>query len=159
MKNFWKTVTLLLTLPLTASAQFGVVQPLHVNGNQFNDPYGNKVVLHGVMDTPNPYFNSWRWGYSANDGAISGCLNYFEKIFTAITDTRQGAYCNLFRLHLDPCWTNDPNKQSTGSETGEANISRFSSSRLEKYMRTVYWPIAQKALNHGLYVIMRPPGV
>lgn len=159
MKNFWKTVTLLLTLPLTASAQFGVVQPLHVNGNQFNDPYGNKVVLHGVMDTPNPYFNSWRWGYSANDGAISGCLNYFEKIFTAITDTRQGAYCNLFRLHLDPCWTNDPNKQSTGSETGEANISRFSSSRLEKYMQTVFWPIAQKALNHGMYVIMRPPGV
>ena len=159
MKHFWKTVTVMLTLPLAAFAQFGVVQPLHVNGNQFNDPYGNKVVLHGVMDTPNPYFNSWRWGYSANDAAVGDCLNYFEKIFTAITDTKQGAYCNLFRLHLDPCWTNDPNKQSTGSETGEANISRFSSSRLEKYMQTVFWPIAQKALNHGMYVIMRPPGV
>ena len=160
MRKYVKIAALLLcALPSTAFAQFGVVQPLHVQGNQFRDPYGNKVVLHGVMDTPNPYFNSYRWGYSCNDGSVNACLNYFEKLFTAITDTKQGAYCNLFRLHLDPCWTNDPNKQSTGSETGEANISRFSSSRLEKYMRTVYWPIAQKALNHGLYVIMRPPGV
>ena len=160
MRKYVKIAALLLcALPSTVFAQFGVVQPLHVQGNQFRDPYGNKVVLHGVMDTPNPYFNSYRWGYSCNDGSVNACLNYFEKLFTAITDTKQGAYCNLFRLHLDPCWTNDPNKQSTGSETGEANISRFSSSRLEKYMRTVYWPIAQKALNHGLYVIMRPPGV
>jgi len=159
MKKMMKAVIGLLTLPLAAFAQFGVVQPLHVSGNQFNDPYGNKVVLHGVMDTPSPYFNSFRWGYSCNDAAVSGCLNYFEKIFTAITDTKQGAYCNLFRLHLDPCWTNDPNKTATGSETGEANISRFSNDRLAKYMNTVYWPIAQKALNHGMYVIMRPPGV
>lgn len=159
MKKFYKAIVAFLTLPLAAFGQFGVVQPLHVNGNQFNDPYGNKVVLHGVMDTPSPYFNSWRWGYSCNDGAVSGCLNYFEKIFTAITDTKQGAYCNLFRLHLDPCWTNDPNKTATGSETGEANISRFSNDRLVKYLNTVYWPIAQKALNHGMYVIMRPPGV
>lgn len=159
MKKFLKSVALLFAVPLAAMAQFGVVQPLHVEGNQFKDPYGNKVVLHGVMDTPSPYFNSFRWGYNCNDAAVSGCLNYFEKIFTAITDTEQGAYCNLFRLHLDPCWTNDPNKTSTGSETGEANISRFSESRLEKYMQTVYWPIAQKALNHGMYVIMRPPGV
>ncbi len=159
MRLFFKLVAILATLPLTAFAQFGVVQPLHVSGNQFCDPYGNKVVLHGVMDTPNPYFNSYRWGYNANDAAVSGCLDYFETIFTAITDTNQGAYCNLFRLHLDPCWTNDPNKTSTGTETGEANISRFSSSRLEKYMQSVYWPIAQKALDHGLYVIMRPPGV
>lgn len=159
MKKFIKAVAVALAMPLTALAQFGVVQPLHVEGNQFKDPYGNKVVLHGVMDTPSPYFNSFRWGYNCNDAAVPACLNYFEKIFTAITDTKQGAYCNLFRLHLDPCWTNDPNKTSTGSETGEANISRFSESRLEKYMQTVYWPIAQKALNHGMYVIMRPPGV
>lgn len=159
MKKFVKSVVAFFALPLAAMAQFGVVQPLHVEGNQFKDPYGNKVVLHGVMDTPSPYFNSNRWGYACNDGTVSSCLNYFEKIFTAITNTKGGAYCNLFRLHLDPCWTNDPNKQSTGSETGEANISRFSSSRLEKYMQTVYWPIAQKALNHGMYVIMRPPGV
>ena len=148
----------LFLLPLSMLAQFGVVKPLHVNGNQFNDPYGNKVVLHGVMDTPSPYFNSYRWGSSCSDNTVNACLNYFEKLFTGITDTSQGAYCNLFRLHLDPCWTNDPSKTATDGG-GEDDISRFSSSRLEKYMASVYWPIAQKALNHGLYVIMRPPGV
>ena len=159
MKRLLKSVAVLLSLaPLSAFAQFGVVEPLHVSGNQFRDPSGNKVVLHGVMDTPSPYFNSYRWGNACNDGTVSACLNYFEKIFTGITDTKQGAYCNLFRLHLDPCWTNDPNKRATGGG-GEADISRFSSARLEKYMQTVYWPIAQKALNHGMYVIMRPPGV
>ncbi len=159
MKRLLKSVAVLLSFaPLSAFAQFGVVEPLHVSGNQFRDPSGNKVVLHGVMDTPSPYFNSYRWGNACNDGTVSACLNYFEKIFTGITDTKQGAYCNLFRLHLDPCWTNDPNKRATGGG-GEADISRFSSARLEKYMQTVYWPIAQKALNHGMYVIMRPPGV
>lgn len=148
---------LLATLP--AVAQYGVVQPLHIEGNQFKDPYGNRVVLHGVMETPSPYFNKNLWGYACNDGTVSACLNFFEKIITGCTSPAKGTYCNLFRLHLDPCWTNDPNKTSTGSETGEANISRFSSSRLEKYMKSVYWPIAQKALNHGMYVIMRPPGV
>ncbi|MBQ2181076.1 MAG: glycosyl hydrolase family 5, partial [Bacteroidaceae bacterium] len=101
MRKYVKIAALLLcALPSTVFAQFGVVQPLHVQGNQFRDPYGNKVVLHGVMDTPNPYFNSYRWGYSCNDGSVNACLNYFEKLFTAITDTKQGAYCNLFRLHL-----------------------------------------------------------
>ncbi len=158
MKNLFLTIAM-ATLPLGAFAQFGVVSPLHVNGNQLNDQYGNKVVLHGVMDTPSPYFNSNRWGYACNDNTVSACINYFDKIFTAITNTNQGAYCNIFRLHLDPCWTNDPSKQSTGSETGEANISRFSSSRLQKYFNSLYWPIAQKAIGHGLYVVVRPPGV
>ena len=158
MKKFFLAAMFLLSGATASFAQFGVVEPLHVSGNQFRDPSGNKVVLHGVMDTPSPYFNSYRWGNACNDGTVNACLNYFEKIFTGITDTRQGAYCNLFRLHLDPCWTNDPNKSYTQGG-GEADISRFSSSRLEKYMKTVYWPIAQKALNHGMYVIMRPPGV
>ena len=158
MKKFFFAAMFMLSEAMTSFAQFGVVEPLHVSGNQFRDPSGNKVVLHGVMDTPSPYFNSYRWGNACNDGTVSACLNYFEKIFTGITDTKQGAYCNLFRLHLDPCWTNDPNKSYTQGG-GEADISRFSSYRLEKYMQSVYWPIAQKALNHGMYVIMRPPGV
>lgn len=149
----------ILAMPLGAFAQFGVVAPLHVNGNQLNDQYGNKVVLHGVMDTPNPYFNKNRWGYASSDANVSACISYFDKLFTAITNTKQGAYCNIFRLHLDPCWTNDPSKTSSGSETGEANISRFSSTRLQKYLNALYWQIAQKAIYHGLYVVVRPPGV
>ena len=35
---------------------------LHVDGKWLVDTYGNHVVLHGVMDTPNMYFNGWRWG-------------------------------------------------------------------------------------------------
>ena len=70
MKKFIKAVAVALAMPLTALAQFGVVQPLHVEGNQFKDPYGNKVVLHGVMDTPSPYFNSFRWGSLPTKGHI-----------------------------------------------------------------------------------------
>jgi hypothetical protein len=147
-----------LLLSSSAFAQFGVVAPLHVQGKQLNDEYGNKVVLHGVMDTPSPYFNRWRWGYNCNDAAVSGCISYFDKLFTAITKTSSGAYCNIFRLHLEPGWTNDPNKKATNGG-GENDISRFSASRLQKYLDALYLPIAQKALNHGLYVVIRPPGV
>ena len=34
---------------------------LHVEGKDLKDATGKKVVLHGVMDTPNRYFNGWRW--------------------------------------------------------------------------------------------------
>ncbi len=156
-----KILIMLATLCLTAStwAQFGTISPLHVDGNQLKDPHGNTVVLHGFMDTPSPYFNNWRWGGSCDDNTVQPCIDYFDKIFKAVTDTTQGAYCNLFRLHLDCCWTNDPNKQSDGKESGEADISRFSESRLKKYLKSLYFPIAQKAMKRGLYVIMRPPGV
>lgn len=135
------------------------LSPLHVNGNQLNDAEGNKVLLHGVMDTPNPYFNSWRWGWSADDNSIPACIEYFNKLFTAITDTTNGAYCTVFRLHLDPCWTNDPNITKTGDATGEANISQFSEARLRKYLDLLYCKLAENALKHGLYVVIRPPGV
>lgn len=138
---------------------FGNLPPLHVEGKYLKDASGNTVRLHGVMDTPNPYFNSYRWGSSASDSNVGACLSYFNKLFTAITDTTDGAYCNVFRLHLDPCWTNDPNVQSDGVESGEADISRFSASRLTKYMKTLYYRIAAYGMKHGLYIIMRPPGV
>ncbi len=152
-KNFLMVVA--LALPSIVMAQYGNTPPLHVDGNQLKDPHGNTVVLHGVMDTPNPYFNSYRWGSSCTSSTITPCINYFNKLFTAMTDTASGAYCNLFRLHLDPCWTNDPSK----SVTGEDDISAFSSTRLRTYLRSLYFRIAKNAINHGLYVIMRPPGV
>lgn len=158
MKNLLAIAAMML-LPMSGMAQFGLVAPLHVSGNQLNDANGNKVVLHGVMDTPSPYFNKYRWGYTCTDNNVSACINYYDKVFGALQNPAKGTYCNIFRLHLEPGWTNDPNKQQTGSETGEANISRFSSSRLQKYLDALYWPIAQKAINHGLYVVVRPPGV
>lgn len=159
MKKRFLAILAAALLPSCLFAQFGVVSPLHVNGNQLNDSYGNKVVLHGVMDTPSPYFNKYRWGYSCTDNNISACISYYDKIFGALQNPAKGTYCNIFRLHLEPGWTNDPNKKSTGSDTGEANISRFSATRLQKYLDALYLPIAQKAINHGLYVVIRPPGV
>lgn len=145
-----------------ASAQqtIGQLPPLHVDGRQLKDAQGNTVVLHGVMDTPSCWFNGGRWGWRNYDNnAVMPCLNYFGAIFDVITDNEKGAYCNLFRLHLDPCWTNDPNKQSDGKESGEADISRYSGARLTQFLNSLYLNIAKRAVAHNMYVIMRPPGV
>ena len=149
-----------LLVNLSASAQ-NTLPDLRVSGKDLVDPDGNKVVLHGVMDTPNRYFNGWRWQgwkpqYNGED--VRPCLDYFEKIFTALTDHEQGAYCTVFRLHLDPCWTNDPNLPQVG-DGGEQNISQFSKKRLGQYWKTLYIELIKKALAHGLYVVIRPPGV
>ncbi len=157
-KQFSSLFCALMLTATAAFAQYGNTPPLHVEGKYFVDPHGNKVVLHGVMDTPSPYFNSYRWGNSCTSTTISPCIAYFNKLFTAITDTASGAWCDLFRLHLDPCWTNDPNKQATNGG-GENDISRFNPTRLRTYLRSLYFKIAKNAINKGLYVIMRPPGV
>jgi beta-xylosidase len=133
------------------------VKPLpsiHTEGRWLVDTHGNHVVLHGVMDTPNTWFNGGRWGWETSDNTVSKCLNYFEKLFTGL----EKAKCDVFRLHMDPCWTNDPNKPRVG-DAGENNISQYSSARLKKYLRTLYFPLAKKAMNHGMYVVVRPPGV
>lgn len=171
-------VAVLATSPLLA--EWGQTPRLTVVGNHLEDPEGNQVMLHGVMDTPSPYFSGYRFTdgnwidvYRDGDKYIDKCKNYFDKLFTAITDTKQGSWCNVFRLHLDPCWTDDPNVRTDGfSEknnkvydphgnevSGEANIYHFSKSRLVKYLDKLYLPLAELAKGHGLYVIMRPPGV
>ena len=151
MKNFMFSGLLLAAVSVSAE----VPPSIHVDGKNLTDTHGNKVVLHGVMDTPSPYFNNYRWGNAANDATKKDCIEYFDKLFTAITDSTQGAYCNVFRLHLDPCWTNDPNLPVTGEETGEANISQFSEKRLRTYLSTLYWKIIEKAYNRlnrqGIY--------
>ena len=129
---------------------------LHVEGKNLVDSEGKTVVLHGVMDTPNRYFNGNRWGtggYNVND--VTPCLDYFEKMFTAITDKSQGAYCTVFRLHMDPCWTN----YNAPAGTQENNIQYFSEKRYETFLSKLYVKLVEKALAHGLYVIVRPPGV
>ena len=93
-----------------ACAQDCILPSLRVDGRYLKDTHGNIVNLHGVMDTPNPYFNNYRWGNRCDDSTVDDCLDYFDKIFDAVTDLTQGAWCNIFRLHLDPCWTNDPKK-------------------------------------------------
>ena len=48
---------------------------------------------------------------------------------------------------------------SSRDASGEADIRKFNPTRLTNYLKTLYFPIARKALNHGMYVVVRPPGV
>lgn len=155
-----KQKKLLLSLALALMSMAGHaadnLPDLHVEGKNLVDSEGKTVVLHGVMDTPNRYFNGNRWGtggYSVSD--VKPCLDYFEKMFTAITDKSQGAYCTVFRLHMDPCWTN----YNAPAGTQENNIQYFSENRYKTFLSKLYVKLVEKALAHGLYVIVRPPGV
>ena len=154
-------VCLACAISLSSMAQYRTLNNLHVEGRNLKDSQGHTIVLHGVMDTPSPYFNDYRWTKwvpELTSNNIPACLTYFDKLFSAITDTSQGAYCDAFRLHMDPCWTNDPNKTATNGG-GENDISRFSESRYEYYLQNLYVPLAKSANEHGLYVVVRPPGV
>jgi len=148
---------------LTMSAQPPKPLPsLHVEGKWLVDTHGNHVVLHGVMDTPSAWFNGGRWGWSYDDAGRKRCLDYFEKMFTAL----EIANCDIFRLHLEPAWTNDnsytyavANGQQPEGTSGEADISHFNPARLRSYLPTLYFPLMKKAMKHGMYVVVRPPGV
>lgn len=144
---------------------------LHVEGKWLVDTYGNHVVLHGVMDTPSNWFNGydddsghhsyWSGGYDTSGAA--NCRKYFKKIFAALEQCK----CDVFRLHLDPAWTNDPTSGYTYSGSagqadgvsGEASIKKFNPNRLKSFLKTLYFPLAKDAMDHGMYVVMRPPGV
>lgn len=176
----------LLALVISSNAQtaadtWGTTPALHVEGNHLVDETGKQVMLHGIMDTPSPYFCGYRFTdghwidvYNQGDSYITKCINYFNNIFTATTKAgEKGSWCNVFRLHLDPCWTDNPNVNASGftvkdgktydpngnEVSGEADIQHFDKNRLTSYLDRLYLPIAKKAQGHGMYVILRPPGV
>lgn len=169
-----KRILTLLTACLALGAWAQGVSPLptlHTEGRWLVDKHGNQVVLHGVMDTPSNYFNGGRWEGSKalgwwdhyNDTGAANCLAYFEKLF----DGMQQAKCDVFRLHMDPAWTNDPDesyvypgsKGQSSDATGEASITRFNPDRYDKFLPQVYLKLAEMAMSHGMYVVVRPPGV
>ena len=168
MKRIIALISILWALGAVAQ-EVKPLPSLHTEGRWLVDKHGNQVVLHGVMDTPNMYFNGWRWGSPWTDGTnyddkgVAKCLAYFEKLFWAM----EQAHCDVFRLHLDPAWTNDPsdsyvysgsNGQSADA-SGEADIKKFNPERLKKFLPSLYLKLAEMAMNHGLYVVVRPPGV
>lgn len=180
MRKFLLTIVSLVASVSMNAATWGTTPDIHVENNYLVNSNGEQVMLHGIMDTPSPYFCGYRFTdghwidvYRQGDSYITKCVNYFDKLFTAATDTEQGSWCNVFRLHLDPCWTDNPNvtakgftqsgntiKDPNGTEvSGESNIRNFDKARLEKYLDKLYLPIAKKAKGHNMYVIMRPPGV
>lgn len=158
---------------------FGATPDLKVSGKNLVDPYGNVVVLHGIMETPSAYFNHGLWTNGADwadynsEKTVTDCLAFFTKVFEASANLEKGTFCNLFRLHLDPCWLQDNNIKAAGFTerdgsvydphgsvvSGEANIYHFSEAKLRTYLQKVYIPIIKDAIAHGLYVIIRPPGV
>ena len=170
-KLFVSLVAAFISITLNAQG----VKPLptlHVDGKWLVDMHGNHVVLHGVMDTPNMYFNGWRWGtpWGGENGyadynaeGVTKCLNYFEKLFAGLEEAK----CNVFRLHLDPAWTNDPSSSYSyavaanqpADATSEADIKKFNPQRLRTFLASLYIPLMQKAMAHGQYVVVRPPGV
>ena len=92
---------------LKARAQYDFKKPLdiHVEGNQLVDVNGHPVRFFGFMDTPSCWFNDGRWGWGKeNDSGVSDCKTYFNKLFTATTDSTNGAFANIFRLHMEPAW-------------------------------------------------------
>ena len=171
MKNRLIVFAVALMLSLAGWAQSVKPLPsLHVEGKWLVDTYGNHVVLHGCMDTPSMWFNGNRWGGGYNDTGAKNCMAYFEKLYTGL----QAANCDVFRLHLDPAWTNDGSVNAAGFTTvsgdkskdplgqevgGEANIHHFSEARLKHFMEVLYVPLMKMAMAHGMYVVVRPPGV
>lgn len=151
-KLFFVLAACLLGLQ-AATAQIADMPALHVQGRYLVDEDGNITNLHGVMDTPHPFFNNYRWGSTCNRNSVKSCLAYFEKLFTAITDHDQGAYCNILRLCVDGCWISDPTKTATDA----TDLSVYSQTRLRNYLDWLFVPLVKQALNHGLYVVLRPP--
>jgi hypothetical protein len=56
---------------------------------------------------------------------------------------------------MDPAWTS----LNAPSGTGEDVITYFNEARYRKFLVSLYLELAKKAMNHGLYVVVRPPGV
>ena len=163
-----RILTILFAVCLTTGvwALEAPLPSLHVEGKWLVDTYGNHVVLHGVMDTPSMYFNNNRWSGGYNETGAKNCRAYFKKLYAGL----QKANCDVFRLHLDCAWTNDnsvtyvdlksqPEHQTGDLPGGEADVSHFSSKRLATFLKSLYIPLMMDALDHGLYVVVRPPGV
>ena len=128
---------------------------LHVDGKYLKDEAGNVVNLHGMAQTYSPWFNSqggtnFQWG----DYDVAGCLRVNQKKLQKIYDN--GWCMDFVRLHMDPHWTmtNAP----AGTQEGEAHIY-YDEEKFKKYLDEVFVPMAEFMQEHGMRVLMRPPGV
>lgn len=141
---------IIMAMTLTSVAQTSLPS-LHVDGRYLKDNHDNIVNLHGFAQTYSPWFNERGTKWSNYD--VKACLNYNQGLIDQIL--QRGWKVNWIRIHMDPYWSNTPGKQVTG----ENDISAFSMDRFKKYLAEVFIPMAKYANEHGLYVVMRPPGV
>ena len=131
---------------LTAKAQ---LSPLHVENQYFKNQNGEIVILHGFAQTFSPWFNEKGTKWTNYD--VDGCLRYNKGIINGILNA--GWKMTFVRQHMDPYWSNTPGVQTTG----ESDIHAFDFERFKKYLDEVFVPMAEYAIGHGLYVVMRPP--
>src|SRR5574344_287282 len=142
----------ILFLPSYILAWKGMPMPeLHVDGRYFKDPAGNIVNLHGFAQTYSPWFNEQNTKWYNYD--VSACLKYNQEKIDQILAA--GWKMSFIRIHMDPYWSNMPNQKVTG----ENDISAFSFERFKTYFASVFLPMIKYANAHGLYVVLRPPGV
>lgn len=107
------------------------------------------VNLHGYAQTYSPYFNNNAW----HSGDVDGCLEYNQKIDDGLRAA--GWKFNFVRLHMDPVWSDDQTQKSVRNEGHE----RFSAKLFRQALENVFIPMAEYYIEHGEYVVMRPPGV
>ena len=122
---------------------------LNVVGRYLVDDQGNRVNLHGFGQTYSPFFNENVWG----NHDVKACLAYNQRMIDAVLAA--GWEMDFIRMHMDPYWSDDPSLPSVRYEGHE----RFSETRFRKYLDEVFVPMAEYAIDKGLYVVMRPPGV
>jgi hypothetical protein len=126
-----------------------ILPHLSVQGRYLVNDAGEVVNLHGFTQTYSPYFNNNAWG----NYDVAACLAYNQRMVDGILQA--GWKFNFVRMHLDPYWSDDPNATYVRYEGHE----RFSEVRFRKYLDELFVPMAKYFVEHGMYVVMRPPGV
>ncbi len=154
MKAAFKSIlAAALALAAVAARAAKPPAPLHVEGRHLVDDAGRCVRLRGVMYGPHPYFNGGRWGWGIDDATVERCIAFYDKLCTGLADRSKGSYCNMIRMTDDGHWSNDdklkPSKESP-------HFYACDWARYERYVEKVLAPIAETAVGHGLYVIIRP---
>lgn len=135
-----------------------------INGND------SIVNLHGFGQTYSPYFNGYAWCKNP-DGSVNwgktkdaaACVKWNKEQISLMLD--HGWKVNWLRLHMDPAWSNNEAKvnqwqsQHPGTYYSENLILAFDMDLFKKYLDEIFIPMAEYAIENGVYVVMRPPGV
>ncbi len=136
------------------------------------DMNGNDSIvnLHGFGQTYSAYFNGYAWCKNP-DGSVNwgktkdaaACVKWNKEQIGLMLD--HGWKVNWLRLHMDPAWSNNETKvnqwqsQHPGTYYSENLIVAFDMNLFKKYLDEIFIPMAEYAIENGIYVVMRPPGV
>ncbi len=119
--------------------------PLHVEGKYLMDENNQITNLHGFAQTYQPYYNESAW----DNYDIDECLAYNQRKIVQMLAA--GWEVTFVRQHMDPYWC-------AGTSEDECHVN-MDWEAFEYYLDKVYIPMAKFANSHGIYVLMRPPGV